>query len=84
MIYLEVSQTIEYMKYISNHTEYFSHPGTAFAVALSANSINILSELVSLYILMWFKTVEYSFVYFFGLAILFELPQFYTDSLIND
>jgi len=84
MIYIEVLQSMEYMKYICNHLEHFSHPGTAFFVALTAHTINLLSEVTSLYLLMWFETIEYSFVYFFGLAILFELPQFYTDSLISD
>jgi len=54
MIFVEISQSMELMKYIVNHPEYFSDPGGAFLVAISAHTINLASEVVSLNLLMWY------------------------------
>ena len=53
MLYPEVARSMELMKYILNHNEHFTNPNVAFAIAFTAHHVNILAEVLNLYILLY-------------------------------
>jgi len=84
MLYPEVARSMMYMKYVSNHTDNFTHPNVAFLVATSAQSINVLAEAINLYMLLYQHSVEHTIIHFVALEIIVEIPHFYANALISD
>jgi hypothetical protein len=84
MLYPEVGRSMSYFKYIINHNELFTHPKTATFVALYAVSICIAAEILNIYMLLNYKDIEYTIIYFVALVIIVEIPHMYVSSLLND
>ena len=84
MLYPEVGRSMQLMKYAVNHSEYFTHPYLAFGVPFIAHNINILSEALNLFMLLYWYSVEYTVIYFVALEVLVEIPHIYMGSLLDD
>ena len=84
MLYPEIARSMRYMKYILNHPEFFTNWMYAFSIALTAHHVNILAEVVNLYMLLFQHSVEHCIIHFVALEIIVEIPHYYNASLIND
>ena len=84
MLYPEVSRSMELMKYILNHYEKFTNPNAAISIAFTAHHINIMAEMLNMYILLYQHTVEHCIIHFVALEIIVEIPHYYITALIND
>lgn len=84
MLYPEVGRSMQLMKYAVNHPEYFTHPAIAFAIPFTAHNINIVSEALNLFMLIFWSSVEYTIMYFVALEVLVEIPHIYMGSLLDD
>ena len=72
------------MKFTVNHSEYFTHPVIAFMIPFTAHNINIVSEALNLFMLLYWYSVEYTIMYFVALEVLVEIPHIYMGSLLDD
>lgn len=84
MLYPEVGRTMSYFKYINNHYELFTHPKSASFVAFYAVCICIAAEILNIYMLMNWKDIENTIIYFVALVIIVEIPHMYVSSLLDD
>ena len=84
MLYPEIAQSMQIMKYITNHPENFQHQYIVFSIALTAHLINILAEILNIYMLIYQYKVDYCIIHFVALEIIVEIPGIYMSSLIDD
>ena len=84
MLYPEVARSMALMKYTLNHAERFTDPNVAFMIAFVTHNINIMAEILNLYQLLYWPTVEYTIIYFVALYIIVEIPHLYMSSLIGE
>ena len=84
MLFPEIAQSMTVMKYIINHQGEFTNPHVAFFISFVANSINILAELMNIYMLLYQYKVDYCIIHFVALEIIVEIPGIFMSSLIDD
>jgi hypothetical protein len=84
MLYPEIGRTMQLVKYVNNHPELFTHPNTVYLVVFNAFFINILAEILNLYMLLYQHTIEHVIIHFVALEIIVEIPHIYMGSLLDD
>ena len=84
MLYPEISNTMMYMKYVTNHPKDFSHPNLVLFIASVAQMINVMAEAINLYMLLYQHSVEHAIIHFVALEIIVEIPHKYCEALISD
>lgn len=84
ILYSQINQGMKLMKFVNQYPERFSDPLLAYMVAFLNNIINLSSEFLNIYMLFFQQKVDYTIAYFFGLAIIVELPKFFAKSLLED
>ena len=72
------------MKFVINHSEYFTDKNVVFCIALSSFWINILAEVINLYMLAYQHNVEHCIIHFVALEVIVEIPHILMGSLTND
>ena len=84
MLFPEIAQSMTVMKYIINHQSEFTCPNVAFSIIFVAFFINILAELMNIYMLLYQYKVDYCIIHFVALEIIVEIPGIFMSSLIDD
>lgn len=59
-------------------------PRVAFMVAFVTHNVNLMAEMLNLYQLLYWATVENTIIYFVALYIIVEIPHLYMASLIGE
>jgi hypothetical protein len=81
MLYPFVERSMSHMRYVNNHPKKFTHPNVAFAIAFSSFIINILAELINVYLLTYQHNVEHCIIHFVALEVIVEIPHILVGSL---
>lgn len=84
MLFPFVERSMNHMKYINNHPKNFTHPETAFLIAFSSFVINILAELINIYLLTYQHNVEHCIIHFVALEVIVEIPHILVGSMSAD
>lgn len=84
MLFPFVNRSLTMMKYALNHEKEFTHPVLATLVPFVDLNINIIAEVLNLYMLLYQHTVEHAIIHFVALEIIVEIPHRYVDGLIDD
>jgi hypothetical protein len=84
MLYPEIANTMQLMKYICNHWDDFRQPGIPFFIAHTSHMINLVAEFLNMYMLVYQHTVEHCIIHFVALEVIVEIPHMYMGSLIDD
>ena len=79
-----VERSMTFMKFVINHSEYFTDKNVVFCIALSSFWINILAEVINLYMLAYQHNVEHCIIHFVALEVIVEIPHILMGSLTND
>lgn len=83
-LYPHIFRSMDLMKYVLNHQEYFDHSWIPFFITLVNLMINISAEILNIYLLLYQKTVEYCIIHFVALEVIVEIPHFYSEALVDD
>ena len=84
MLHPEVGRSMQLMKYALNHPKYFTHEKIAFGITFVAFVINILAELLNLFMLLYQTTIQHCIIHLVTLEIIIEIPHIYMGSLMDD
>ena len=84
MLFPFVERSMNHMKYINNHPKNFTNPDIAFLIALSSFIVNILAELINIYLLTYQHNVEHCIIHFVALEVIVEIPHILVGSMSAD
>jgi len=84
MLYPEVGRSMQLIKYVVNHPDEFTHPYIVLCVTFTAHTINVIAEILNLFMLLYQHTVAHAIIHFVALEIIVEIPHIYMGSLLDD
>ena len=79
-----VERSMTFMKFVNNHSEQFTNEFIAYSVAFISFWINIMAEVINLYLLTYQHNVEHCIIHFVALEVIVEIPHILMGSLTND
>ena len=84
MLFPFVERSMNHMKYINNHPKNFTNPDVAYCIALSSFAINVMAELINIYLLTYQHNVEHCIIHFVALEVIVEIPHILIGSMSAD
>ena len=83
-LFPHIKRTRLLMKYIINHPEKFTHSHIAFHIAHDSYCINVMVELINIYMLAYQKSVEICIINFVALQAIAHVPFLYMGTISDD
>jgi len=75
---------MDWLKFINNHQNDFDKPAIPFFIAYCTLMINLTTELLNIFMLLYQHTIEHAIIHFVALEVIIEIPHFYSSALIDD
>jgi len=77
-LYPHIYRSMSWMKYINNHEDLFDKARIPFMIAFTQMIVNILAEMLNIYMLAYQHSVEHAIIHFVALEVIIEIPHFYS------